>query len=160
MPQVFSAREMIEVAIKEEQTGATFYRALADSTDSEDLAEFAREVAAMEDTHEAKFKKLREEVGEYKTPRESYEGEYDSYMSYLLEGRIFPTGRDGEEMARRQESDEQAVNTAMELERNTLLFYHEMLKFIPEKQHALLEGIIDEERQHVRDFAEYRDAHF
>ncbi len=160
MPKIFSAREMIEVAIKEEQTGATFYRALADSTDSQELAEFALQVAAMEDEHEARFKNLLDEVGEHKPSGESYEGEYEAYMSYLLEGRIFPTGRDGEEMARRQGSDQEAVSTAMELERNTLLFYHEMLKFIPPQQHALLESIIDEERQHVSDFARYRDEHF
>ncbi len=160
MPELFSARELIEIAIEEERTGATFYRALAESTDSEDLEEFALDVAEMEDEHEEKFLGLLEKVGDYRPGGEQYPGQYQSYMSYLIEGRIFPTGRDGEEMAQRQASDREAVETAMEMERNTLLFYHEMIRFIPEPDRDLLEDIIDEERQHVTDFAAYREKHF
>ena len=32
MPSLFSAKELIEVAVREEQTGAVYYRALADAT--------------------------------------------------------------------------------------------------------------------------------
>ena len=160
MPDLFSAKELIEVAVREEQTGAIYYRALAEATESEELAEFARAVAKMEDDHEAKFRALLESVGEYEPTGESYAGEYESYMSYLLEGRIFPAGQDGVELARQQADDKAAVETAMELERNTLLFYHEMIQFVPEQHRAMLDGIIAEERQHVTDLAKYRDENF
>jgi rubrerythrin len=160
MPDLFSAKELIEVAIREERTGAIYYRTLAEATESDELAKFAWATAKMEDEHEAKFKALLETVGEYRPAGESYEGEYESYMSYLLEGRIFPAGQDGVELARRQANDKEAVETAMELERNTLLFYHEMTQFVPEQHRALLDGIIAEERQHVTDLARYRDRHF
>ena len=160
MPDLFSVRELSDVAIREEQTGATYYRALAVSTDSEELAEFLLEVAAMEDEHEAKFKGLLARLGEYEPMGEQYGGEHEAYMAYLVQGRIFPTGQDGVELARRQASDEEAVETAMEMERNTLLFYHEMVKFVPPDDRPLLEEIIAEERQHVSDFASYRDEHF
>ncbi len=160
MPNLFSVRELVEVAIQEEQTGATFYRALAESTDSAELEEFALEVAEMEDEHEQKFKQMLEGLGEYEPTGESYAGEYESYMSYLLEGRIFPVGDESRKMAQRQMSDEEAVETAMGLERNTLLFYLEMLRFIPEQHRSLLDDIITEERQHVRDFAQYKADHF
>jgi rubrerythrin len=159
MADLFSVAELIDVAIREEQTGATYYRALAESTDSEDLAEFALEVAAMEDEHEQKFRDLIERVGDYEPMGEQYGGEHEAYMSYLIQGRIFPAGQEGEELARRQSSDREAVETALELERNTLLFYHEMIRFVPEEDRPLLEEIIAEERQHVRDFVEYRDEH-
>lgn len=160
MPSLFSVRELIEVAIREEQTGATFYRALAERTDSSDLREFAFKIAQMEDEHERRFRGLLDQLGDYEPKGESYEGEYASYMSYLLEGRIFPTGDESKALAERQMSDEEAVETAMGMERNTLLFYHEMLRFVPEEHHALLEDIIDEERQHVSDFAKYKEEHF
>ena len=38
MPDLFSAKELIEVAVREEQTGAIYYRALAEATESEELA--------------------------------------------------------------------------------------------------------------------------
>ncbi len=159
MPDLFSARELIEVAITEEQTGATYYRALAEATDSADLQQFATAVATMEDDHERKFRDLLQRVGDYQAAGESYTGEYQSYMSYMTEGRIFPRGQEGAELARRQASDLDAVQTAMEMERNTLLFYHELTQFVPDRERALLAGIIAEERQHLTDLARYRDAH-
>jgi rubrerythrin len=160
MPELFSASELINVAIKEEITGATYYRALAKKTASKDLKQFALEVAAMEDEHEAKFRKLLEDVGDYEPLGESYEGEYGDYMAYMCEGRIFPVGADGAKLAQSQASDQAAVETAMAMERNTLLFYHELIQFVPEKQRPLLDSIIAEERQHVTDFAKYKAKHF
>ncbi len=160
MPELFSARELIDVAIREEQTGATYYRALAESTESEDLAKFALQVAAMEDEHERKFRGMLDRLGDYEPAGEGYSGEYESYMAYMMEGRIFPAGQDGVELARRQASDKEAVETAVELERNTLLFYHELLRFVPEHEARLLDEIIAEERQHLADFARYREEHF
>jgi rubrerythrin len=160
MPELFSASELINVAIKEEMTGATYYRALAAKTGSKDLKEFALRVAAMEDEHEAKFRRLLQDVGDYEPVGESFGGEYADYMAYMCEGRIFPVGADGVKLAKGQPSDKAAVETAMAMERNTLLFYHELLPFIPEGQRPLLDAIIAEERQHVTDFAKYKAEHF
>ena len=159
MPELFSASELINVAIKEEITGATYYRALAKKTASQDLKEFALKVAAMEDEHEAKFRALLEEVGDYEPLGESYDGEYADYMAYMCEGRIFPVGADGVALAQSQPSDQAAVDTAMAMERNTLLFYHELIQFVPEKQRPLLDSVIAEERQHLTDFAKYKAEH-
>jgi rubrerythrin len=159
MARLFSARELINVAIVEEQTGATFYRALADATTSAPLRDFALDVAKMEDDHEQKFRDLLDKVGEYSPQGESYEDEYATYMAYLLEGKVFPSGQDGVELAKRQKDDAEAIGTAMELERNTLLFYQEMLQFIPEADRALLDNIIAEERQHLIGFARFRQQH-
>lgn len=158
MGSLFSARELINVAITEEQTGATYYRAIAEQTQSDKMKRFALQTAAMEDEHEQKFKDLLASVGDYETAGESREGEYEDYMAYMLEGRIFPRGQDGAELARQQASDEDAAQTAMDMERNTLLFYQEMLKFIPEAQQDLLDGIIAEERQHLIGWANFRKS--
>lgn len=160
MPDLFSARELIEVAIREEQTAGVFYRAAARQTDSAELEAFMLKVAVMEDDHERKFRGLLNRVGAYQPAGESYGGEYESYMAYLTEGRIFPLGQDAVEMAKRQASDEEAVETSVEMEKNTLLFYHEMIRFVPANERPLLEDIINEERQHIKDFAAYKAEHF
>ena len=157
MAALFSPWELVNVAIREEHTGAAFYRALARRTDSDTLAEFALRVAEMEDEHERRFKELLQEVGGEQPPAESYPGEYEDYLAYLIEGRIFPMGEEGEALAARQASDEEAVRTAMEMERNTLLLYMELIRFVPESQRDVLEAIMDEERQHLTDFAKYKE---
>ena len=158
MASLFSASELINIAIREEVTGGTYYRAVAERAASDELSRFALETADMEDAHAEKFRKLLVEVGDYKPVGEQYEGEYQDYLAYLLEGRIFPMGEQGEELAARQESDLAAVETAAEMEKNTLLLYQELLRFIPENQRPLLEGIMDEERRHLMMFTKFKEG--
>jgi rubrerythrin len=160
MPELFSAPELINIAIREEVTGATYYRALAEQTDSEALADFATNVAKMEDEHADKFRKLLEDVGDYTPKGEAYQGEYQDYLAYLLEGKIFPMGEEGREMAAEQKSDKEAIETAQDLEKNTLLLYQELLQFVPESQRHVLEGIMDEERLHLTQFTKFKEENF
>ena len=160
MPELFSAAELINIAIREEVTGATYYRTLAEKTESEALEEFATEVAEMEDVHAEKFRNLLEEVGDYTPTGEQYMGEYQEYLEYLLEGRIFPMGEEGRELAEKQESEEEAIETARDLEKNTLLLYQEMVQFVPESQRPVLQGIMDEERLHLTKFTKFKEENF
>ncbi len=157
MADLFSASELLNIAIREEVNGAAFYRALAEKTDSGPLRSFAQDVAEMEDEHAAKFRKLLNEVGEYVPQGQSYEGEYEEYLSYLIEGRIFPVGEDGEKMAAQQKSDLEAVETAARMEQNTLLLYQELKRFVPASQHDLLDVIMDEERMHLTQFTKFKE---
>ena len=156
MAALFSAAELLNIAIREEVTGATYYRALAKKAESAELRDFALKTAEMEDEHAARFRTLLETIGEYKPMGESYSGEYEEYLSYLIEGRIFPMGEEGEALAARQESDKQAVETAVEIEKNTLLLYQELVRFVPEKDRTVLQGIMDEERLHLLQFAMFK----
>ncbi len=157
MAELFSASELLNIAIREEVTGANFYRALAEDTNSPALREYAEKVAVMEDEHAEKFRTLLEETGADLPQGESYEGEYEEYLSYLISGRIFPMGEDGRELAKRQESVLKAVETAAEMEKNTLLLYQELLRFVPESQHHILDAIMDEERLHLTQFTKFKE---
>ena len=90
---------------------------------------------------------------------EQYPGEYGEYMAYLVGGRIFPMGEESEKMADRLGSDVEAVETAAQMEKNTLLLYQELLRFVPEKDHAVLEDIMDEERLHLLQFTKFKQEH-
>ncbi len=158
MANLFSASELINIAIREEVTGGTYYRAIAERAVTDELKEFALETADMEDAHAEKFRKLLAEVGDYKPVGEQYEGEYQDYLAYLLEGRIFPLGADGVALAERQENDLAAVETAAEMEKNTLLLYQELLRFVPQRQQDVLEAIMDEERQHLMMFTRFKEG--
>ena len=157
MPELFFAEELVDIAIREEVTGATYYRAVAERAESRDLKEFATRVARMEDEHAEQFRRLLGELSGQKTPPKDYDGEYGDYLAYLVGGRIFPMGEDGAELARRQESDLQAVETAAGMEKNTLLLYGELMQFVPEAERFALRAIMDEERQHLLQLARFRE---
>jgi rubrerythrin len=158
MPDLFAASELINIAIREETTGAAYYRAVAKKTKSKQLKDFAAKVAKMEDEHAAKFRKLLQKAGDYRPVGEQYDGEYQEYIAYLVEGRIFPMGQDAEKMAAAQESDRQAVETAAQMEKNTLLLYQELLQFVPENERPVLKDIMDEERMHLVQFTKFKQG--
>jgi rubrerythrin len=65
-------------------------------------------------------------------------------------------GEDGKRLAAQQESDAAAVETAAEMEKNTLLLYQELVRFIPEGERGVLDEIMDEERLHLTQFTKFR----
>lgn len=154
MTDLFSVRELLEVAILEEQTGAAFYRALAAKTADKELEAFARRVAEMEDAHEQLFSDMLERCRKANFGREAP----SDYMAYMAQGRIVPTDRDGAELAETAASDAEGVGRALQLERDTLLFYLEMKPFVPESERPLLEDVISEERQHVTDWVKFQQS--
>jgi rubrerythrin len=153
MRHAWGIRDLLEAAVREEQTGAAFYRKMADMTDSGELADFAEEVAEMEDEHEEKFLKMLDKLEE----GEDVTGAGYDEMAYMAEGHIFPSGRDGTNLAREAGDDDAMIEQAIQLEQRTLLFYHELKDFIVgDEPEQMLQEVIDEERQHITDWKKYQ----
>jgi rubrerythrin len=156
MTDLFSIRELLEVAIREEQTGAAFYRRLAETTDDDDLEAFALRVAQMEDAHEELFIDLLERCREADIGREPA----GDYMSYMAQDRVLGSEADARRLAEDIDDPAEAADLALELERQTLLFFLEMKEFVPEEQARLLHDVIEEERQHVTDWMQFKQRHY
>jgi rubrerythrin len=156
MTELFSIRELLEVAIQEEQTGAAFYRALAQETDDDELEAFCIRVAEMEDAHENWFRDMLDRCRDADIGREA-PGEY---LTYMAQDRVLTSVDDAAQLARSFEEDAEAVNRALALEREALLFFLEVKEFVPADQVAILEEVIDEERQHVTDWMQFKQKHY
>lgn len=156
MTELFSIRELLQVAIEEEQTGAAFYRALAEETNDRELEAFALRVAQMEDAHEELFADLLERCRKADIGREAA----GDYMTYMAQDRVLTSEEDARRMAQNIDDPVEAAARALELERQTLLFFLEIKEFVPDDQVALLEEVIDEERQHVTDWMQFKQKHF
>jgi rubrerythrin len=149
-------QDLLEAAVREEQTGAAFYRKMAELTDTEELARFARSVAQMEDEHEQKFLQMQQELDE----GQDISGSGYNEMAYMAEGHVFPSGRDGSSLARQAGDDDAMIEQAIQLEQRTLLFYHDLKDFITgERPQEMLQDVIDEERRHIAEWKRYRDEH-
>jgi len=148
--RLFEVSELINVAVKDEETGIAFYSALADATKTPEIKKAILAIAEQEEFHRDRFKEMLAEVGDYK-PHEQYPGHYGEYLKVLLESRAFPETSAAAEKARRAGSDTEAIDIALRLEKDTLLFLQEMKGFVPDSNANLVEEIINEERGHVVD---------
>lgn len=157
MDNLFTAEQMLNIAIREEVTGAEYYRTVAERAQDPEVKQYARKIAAMEDEHAEQFRRLLDQATGHTWHKAGYDGEYPEYLHYLVDGRIFPLGRDAEELARSQPSDFAAVQTAAEMEKNTLLLYQELMQFVPERDRSMLKAIVDEEREHLVMFTKFKE---
>ena len=152
---LFNVQELISMAVKDEETGIAFYRGLAEGADSPRVKEAAEDISDQEEKHRSRFQSMLDELDEVE-PVEEYPGQYERYVNNLLETRAFPEPKDAEEDARSSESDADAIDTAMRLEKDTLLFLQEMRRFIPDTHTDYVDEVVQEERDHLSDLAELK----
>lgn len=145
---LFRMTDFLNIAVKDEETGVAFYTACAASVKNKDLKTAFLKMADQEKVHAERFRKMGTDVKEHRNV-EGYGGEYESYMNQFLTMRAFPEPKDAAKKATTIKSDMEAVDIALRMEKDTLLFYHEMLSFIPQTHRSYVEDIIKEERMHV-----------
>jgi rubrerythrin len=100
---------------------------------------------------------MLDELGRYE-PVEQYPGEYEQYLWALIESRAFPEPEAAAARARAATSDAEAIEMAIRLEKDTLLFLQEMRRFLGGKHSHYVDVVIEEERDHVVDLVNLKEA--
>ena len=150
----FSGFELGEMAIQIERNGKEFYQELERSSNDNDLRTFFRYLADQEDAHIERFKELRDAMS-----ADGYVAPYDwdearDYLSALVSKAVFAGENVGARIAKDATDERSAFEAAIGLEKDSLLFYHEMKRFVNAMDHSLLEAIAEEERAHIKDLKE------
>lgn len=152
----FSGYEIGEMAIQIERNGKAFYEGLLKKSNDADMRTFFRYLADQEDVHIERFKQLRDRLS-----KEGYVAPYDwdeahDYLAALVSKEVFSEENMGAKLAREAHDETAAFDAAIGLEKDSLLFYHEMMRFVNKADHPLIEAIADEERKHITDLSEKR----
>jgi rubrerythrin len=145
---ILDVRELISMAVKDEETGIAFYDALAGKTTNAEVKAKLAEFAEQEKGHAARFRGMLEEIGDY-TPVGDYDEQYQDYVRSLLQQRAFPTPDEAAAKARAVESDAEALEIAMRMEKDTLGFLAEMKNYVKPEMMQYVDDVIAEERDHV-----------
>lgn len=146
---VFSAGEIVEMAIVAEEVGTAFYEALAEQRGDENLKAIFVKLADDELQHKLHFSKLLETVRDYKLPAESYPGEWDAYVRALVESQLLISPEEARRKAKQVKELSDALNIGITLEKDSILFYDAMKRFVHESEHNTLNAIIGQERRHL-----------
>jgi rubrerythrin len=143
---------MFLIAEQIERNGAQFYRKAAESAPGEKAREMLLDLAAMEDEHQHIFAEMRKSL----TPEEKAPTVFDPddkellYLWAMADGRVFDVRVNPAERLTGNEPVEDIVKTAIGLEKDSIVFYLGMKKFVPEaKGGGRLDDIISEEMQHI-----------
>jgi len=148
----FNAAEILEMAQGMERDGAEFYRQAAASTAGVGSSDMLLELAAMEDDHEKTFAALADAL----PPADSGQTVFDPdgvgamYLQALVDGTVFKPPQRPAERLEAMDSIQDILTIAIELEKESILFYLGMKAAGPAAStQEIIEKIIAEEMGHV-----------
>ena len=148
----FSGSELVNIAIGIERRGIAFYDVMAKSAESGKVREVFQCLVGMEHQHINIFQDMLVETDEYQLP-EAYTGEHAAYLEALVDSVVFSDDLITSEMVTRLDSDIEALELAINLEKDSILFYYQMRDIVSPKEQPALDKIIAEEKSHLRDLS-------
>ena len=147
MSNIFSASEIVELAIEIEKNGRDFYHALIKKSRFPKAQEIFQYLALEEGKHILAFKDILDTVQKHLSV--SYPAEYLNYMSALSDGYIFTQKDTGETIALKVQSDLQGIELGLGFERDSATFYEGIKKVVPTNEHRIIDQIITQEGGHL-----------
>ena len=147
--QVFTANDIVEVAVRIEENGITFYNFAEKIAKTEDAKKLFAQLALAEAAHKRTFEKLLSEIETY-TPPERYAGEYADYLRNYVDNNLIFTKDVMDKQLSQVTDTVGAFDFAMQRELDSILYYHEVKNLVPAAQHEAIEKIIEEERKHYQ----------
>ena len=144
----FSLCEIIEMAIQIEKNGYAFYTTLAESVTDEKASVVFKFLAGEELKHADIFKGLLNKSCDYQ-PEGAYPDEYFSFMKALAFQYVFTKSDQGKALASKVKDVEEGINLGIKAEKDAILFYEEMKRYVKEEDKQIIDELIHEEKQHL-----------
>jgi len=151
---IFKASDVYETAIQIEGNGEALYRHAVKVTGDSKMKELFNYLADEEVKHKRLFEGLAKKAEHYNPP-ETYDGEYCSYVRAYSEGLVFTPDKMEKELGRIKNAED-AIEFGIQREIESILYYLETRNFVPEKERADVDRIIDEERRHYLKLVDLR----
>ena len=151
---IFEAKEIFEFAIRIEENGEKFYRFASTLVSDEETKKIFNYLAEEEIKHKEIFTGLLSGITK-DVSFDNYSDEYFYYLRSYVDNVIFTD--DQLEKQKKEVNDAlSAVEFAMQRELDSILYYHEVEKFVSEDKKSLIEKIIEEERKHYAKLSEMK----
>ncbi len=156
MKKAFIVEEIVEIGIQIEINGKDFYDGVVKKSKDKKAKELFKYLAEQEGKHIEVFRNILGTVKQYH-PKEAYPQEYFAYMNSIASGHIFTQKDKGKETAKSVKNEIEAVNMGIRFEKESIIFYEEMKKIMPEENVKVLEDLIGEEQKHLADLTNIKD---
>lgn len=150
MTTFYSPVEVIEMAIKTEETGKEFYTNAAKKIKSKPLAELFNFLANEEMKHAKTFKSLYKTIIQTPQSIPSNWQEFSLYLKAITDSKFFLGSDKSLSFIAKSKTPKSLLDYAISFEKETMLFYLEILNFIKKKDKPLVDKIITQEKEHIK----------
>ena len=151
---MFTLEEVIDLAIKIEENGEKVYRVAAEKVMSGPIRDLLEKLAHDEAEHVKWFRKLKQEADRTEENRELYEMGR-RILNAIVGDQSFSLG----DIELSEITDTKALlETALEFERDTMLFYDMLSTAIDEEVIPYMSRIMEEENRHIKELEDALSA--
>ncbi len=152
----YSIDEILEMAIQTEKLGFQFYTSIAEKFKKDGgLFKLFTTLADKEKVHEKTFTGLKDAVTKSGVKVEPIQwDEVSNYMRAFVESEFFLGKNKALPSMDHIKTVEDAVKFAIGFEKETLLYFMELMAIVKEKD--VIEEVINEEKSHIRWLDSYR----
>ncbi len=147
MPEIFKAAEILKTAIRIEENGIVFYNEMITKFKEKKLQDIFSFLAEEDERHRKIFEEMLSKSEQYEMV-DSYPGEYEAYLHAFADEHVFSKEKTGALMAKKVKDVKKAIQFGIEVELDSINYYQEIKRFIPDYQKDTIEKIIEEERSH------------
>ena len=153
----FSRSELLEMALSMERNGIAFYQALANETQNKDSKAIYDYLAGEEEKHMNTFQGMLNTVGQYQPPEDSTR-EYMLFLQNIVAPAVFPNITAVQRRAEKMSSEIETIDTAIQAEKNSILFYIEMQNFVKQPDQQTVLNIMNAEKAHLVQLSQLKET--
>jgi len=154
MSNIFNIAEVIDLGIEKEKKRRDFYGRISEVFKEADMKKLFARLRDWEDEHIQKFAAIRETV-KIDESQESYEGELAEYMKALVDDILY-NQVSAKEFSNNVKTPKDAIQYGIGFEKDAILFFNELLKYMEPVHTEKVRILIDEEKKHIIYLAELR----
>ena len=150
-PVHFTGREILEVAVRIEENGARFYTDASKAFKNTNIVRILQDLAHEESIHMELFRNLIKalpESGPY-GDYAPYMEEASGYLKALAASEVFTKPEEGSKLSLTVRGEKEVIDYAIQMEKDSLLFYLEMKNMIRKNDKAVIDNLIDQEKGHL-----------
>ena len=151
---IFTGDEIFRISIELEKKGEEFYEALAEKAGDQKVAELCKDLAAQEQQHARLFEELRVKTTSRAASRPLSWDELH-FAQMLVEERVMPDPDEAREVVEK-EGLAAALTMAIQFEKDSVLFFQELLPAVDEQDRQAVSAIVEQEKQHAERLAKVK----
>lgn len=151
----YNAQELMQLAIQIEKNGKKYYQAMTEKADNPKVKDIFTFLAREEQNHLDTFVGIRNKIieneADYAVADEYQTAEMYAYVEAMSDGQVFPNTLSYADVIKEIKTDEQAICHAITFEKDTILFFYEIMSMFKgnESAKAIIEELIRQEKTHV-----------
>ncbi|HHS12789.1 MAG TPA: hypothetical protein ENN03_03355 [bacterium] len=139
--------DVVDIGIEKEKARRDFYEQVSRQFDDGELRDLFQKLRDWEAAHIRKFESIRSTL-ESRQIAESYPEEMQHYINALVDDRLYREVS-GDEFAKNVKDPVQAIQYGIGFEKDAILLFMELARYVQESNKDVIEKLMDEERQHV-----------